>query len=432
MKKVAAVILAAGKGTRMKSALPKVVHEVSGLPLVVHLIRQVRSLGIKDIVVVVGHEKDVVIDRVSKEKVAIVEQKEQLGTGHALRMCKKALASFSGDILVLGGDTYFENSETLQSFCTYHKRNAYDMSVLTAQLDNPFGYGRIIRNPEKDVVAIREEVDAVTEERLIREINTGIYLFNKDKVFATLKKVRTDNKKKEYYLTSAVALFVAAKHRVGGFLSDPVYAILGVNDRVQLADIQKIVNRSIIMAHQRRGVTVIDPDSTYIEVDVTIGSDSIIYPFTYIEKNVSIGSGCAIGPFCKIRSDSTVKDTSNIGSFVEVVRSKVGSHTNIKHLSYIGDATVGNRVNIGAGTITANYDGVHKHKTVIGDGSFIGSDTVLIAPITVGKGARTGAGAVVPGRRNIPAKQIAVGVPAKIVSAQKKVKTQKAVRQKKG
>jgi len=414
-KNIAAVLLAAGKGTRMKSELPKVVHEVCGLPLIQHVVRQLKRQGIKKIVVVVGHGKEIVIDRLASEGVDIVEQKQQLGTGHALAVCEKTLKSFKGDILVLPGDVFIENDTCIKKFCSTHVKKKNDLSLLTACIDDPKGYGRIIRSEEDAVVAIREELDAAKQERLIDEVNTGIYLFKGTSVFAALKRVKKNPKKKEYYLTDIVDVYVKNKKRVGGVVADESTAILGVNDRSQLALIHSILKDSLLLKHQLNGVTILEPESTYIETDVKIGADSIIYPYTYIEKKVSIGKGCQIGPFCKIRMGSKISDASCIGSFVEVVRSTVGKKTNIKHLSYIGDAVVGNNVNVGAGTVTANYDGKNKNKTHIKDKAFIGSNSVLVAPITVSKGAKTGAGSVVLKGRNIPAGKVACGVPARII-----------------
>lgn len=414
-KNIAAVLLAAGKGTRMKSDLPKVVHEVCGLPLIQHVVRQLKRQGIKKIVVVVGHGKEIVIDRLQSEGVEIVEQKPQLGTGHALAVCEKQLRSFNGDILVLPGDVFIEDDACIKQFCSFHTKNKNDVSLLTACIDDPQGYGRIIRSDDDSVVAIREELDASKKERMIDEVNTGIYLFSGTSVFTLLKRVKKNPKKKEYYLTDIVDVSVQTKKRVGGFTVDKEIAILGVNDRSQLAVIQSILKDALIRKHQLNGVTILEPHSTYIEADVTIGTDTTIFPFSYIEKNVIIGKGCQIGPFCKIRSGSQVSDAACIGSFVEVVRSTVGKKTNIKHLSYIGDAVVGNNVNVGAGTVTANYDGQNKNTTCIKDKAFIGSNSVLVAPVTIAEGAKTGAGSVVLRGRDVPAGKVACGVPARVI-----------------
>lgn len=415
MKNTAAVILAAGKGTRMNSELPKVLHEACGLPLVRHVVRQVKKLGIKKIIVVVGYRKDLVSEALKNDGVTIVVQKEQLGTGHAVMASQRALKGFTGDVIVLDGDVFFSDPKILKDFSKYHRTQKYEMSIITEGLDEPYGYGRIIRDRKRNVVAIREELDATRDEKAIKEINAGIYVFKGERLFTSLRKIKKNPKKKEYYLTDIVEVYRAANRRIGGYCIDEDTPILGVNDRVQLADVQKLLQKEILHDHMRKGVTVIDPASTYIEVDVTIGADTIIYPYTYIEKDVRIGKQCCIGPFCKMRSRTSIAAQSNIGSFVEVVRSKVGSKTNIKHLSYIGDAVIGNHVNVGAGTITANYDGKRKHKTTIGDDAFIGSNSVLIAPNKIGKGARTGAGAVLPRNKNVPKGKIALGIPARIV-----------------
>ncbi len=416
MKNVAAVILAAGKGTRMKSQIPKVLHEVCGWPLVRHVVSQVKKMGIKKIIVVVGYRKNLVIDCLRDDKkIKFIEQRQQQGTGHALLMCEKELQNFRGDILVLPGDVFIESIDVIKKFCSYQKKHSHDMSLLTATLAAPKGYGRIIRDAQENVVAIREELDASRTEKGICEVNTSIYFFKKNMLFPTLRRLKKNRIKKEYYLTDIVSLYSNRGLAIGGYNIDDLGCVVGVNNRVHLAVIQDILKKLIIKRHQLNGVTVMDPNNTYIEMNVKIGNDTVIYPFTYIEKDVNIGMGCKIGPFCKIRCGSSVRDNSNIGSFVEIVRSRVGSKTNIKHLSYIGDTKVGDKVNIGAGTITANFDGRKKHQTKINDNAFIGSNTVLVAPVNIGRGAKTGAGAVVPKRRNIPKGKIAVGVPARVM-----------------
>jgi len=398
----------------MKSDLPKVVHEVCGLPLIAHVVRQVKKVGIKKIIVVVGYQKKRVIEALSDVDVEFVTQTNQLGTGHAVLVCEKKLRSFRGNVLVLDGDVLFEETSLLKKFYADFKKRQYGMSILTTSLENPTGYGRIIRDAQDTVVAIREQLDTTEKEKVINEINAGIYLFNNKYLFSFLKKIKKNPKKKEYYLTDIVEKYVKRNFAVGGFNMTGSGSVLGINDRVQLAQVQALFQQAIIQQHQLSGVTILDPANTFIEADVVIGKDTVVYPFTYIEKKVRIGSGCAIGPFCKIRSGSTIKKESHIGSFVEIVRSQVGTKTNIKHLSYIGDAIVGDQVNIGAGTITANYDGKKKNKTKIGNGAFIGSDTVLIAPVSIGENAKTGAGSIVPKNRNVPRGKTALGIPARI------------------
>jgi len=415
MKNTAAILLAAGKGTRMKSDLPKVAHKVCGLPLICHSIRQLRSLRIKKIVVVVGYGKEHVIDCVKDYDVEIVEQKQQRGTGHALSVCASKFKSFTGNILVLPGDVFIEDSAALKKFCTYHTKKKNALSLLTSFVDEPKGYGRIIRSGKDAVIAIREELDASRTEKIISEINTGIYLFRGKAVFSSLKKIKKNSKKKEYYLTDIVDIYNTQKKSVGGWSVPDDCAILGVNDRSQLADIHAILMEQILLKHQLSGVTILEPASTYIECDVKIASDTIIYPYSYIEKNVRIGKASQIGPFCKIRSGSKIKAKSIIGSFVEIVRSSVGNKTNIKHLSYIGDAVIGDNVNIGAGTITANFDGSQKQMTRIKKGAFIGANSVLIAPVTIGEKAKTGASSVILKKRNVPRGKVACGIPARIV-----------------
>lgn len=416
MQEKAAIVLAAGKGTRMRSTRPKVVHEVCGVPLICHVIRQLRSLRIKKIVLVVGYGKEHVIEAVKDYGVQIVEQRDQLGTGHALAVCQKAFRSFRGDILVLPGDAFIEDDAALRCFFTFHRKKKNALSILSAELAEPRGYGRIIRGTDGTVCAIREEPDATPAEKNIREINTGVYLFDGPRVFSSLKKITKNSKKKEYYLTDIVDVYRAQKRPIGARCVDKECAVLGVNDRSQLAVIQEVLKKKIIRDLQRAGVTVLEPHSTYVECDVKIGSDTTLYPYTYIEKDVRIGRECQIGPFCKLRCGTQVKARSCIGSFVEIVRSRVGSKTNIKHLSYIGDAIVGDNVNIGAGTVTANYDGRHKHTTQIKDGAFVGSNSVLVAPVSIGKNAQTGAGSVVLKKRNVPDGKVVCGAPARIMT----------------
>jgi bifunctional UDP-N-acetylglucosamine pyrophosphorylase / glucosamine-1-phosphate N-acetyltransferase len=416
MREKAAILLAAGKGTRMKSALPKVVHEVCGVPLICHVIRQLRALRIKKIVVVVGYGQKHVRAAVKNYGVDIVEQAEQLGTGHALLVSQTAFRSFAGDLLVLPGDVFIEDDTALKQFFTYHRKKKNALSILSAEIASPKGYGRIIRGADGRVCAIREEPDANTEEKKIREVNTGIYLFDGPRVFRSLQKIKKNSKKKEYYLTDIVDVYRLHDRPIGACCVDKDCAVLGVNDRSQLSEIQALLKKKIIRRLQMRGVTILEPQSTYIEADVAIGHDSVVYPYTYIENDVKIGKNCQIGPFCKIRSGSRINAGACIGSFVEVVRSSVGSKTNIKHLSYIGDAVIGDNVNIGAGTVTANYDGQHKHKTHIKNGAFIGSNSVLVAPVTIGKKAKTGAGSVVLKKRNVADGTVVCGSPARVIT----------------
>jgi len=414
-----AVILAAGKGTRMNSILPKVMHRISGTSLLEHVIAQVKRCGIHTIYVVVGYGKEQISSVIKQKGVYFVEQKEQKGTGHALRCAKKALAGKTGDMIVLPGDAFFLGENTLSRFIKSHRKSRADMTVLSTLVDEPCGYGRVIRE-KKAVAGIREELDCVADEKQINEINSGVYAFKRKSVGAALKKVPVNKKKNEYYLTDIVSVLCAQQKKVGAFCVTENESVLGINDRIQLSEIQAMDTQKIIKAHQKKGVTVIDPMNTYIEDNVRIGKDTIIYPFTYIEKDVTIGADARLGPFCKIRSSSVIGDKSAIGSFVEVVRSRVGKKTNIKHLSYIGDAHVGSDVNIGAGTITANYDGKNKHRTTVKDGAFIGSNSVLIAPVSVGKKAKTGAGSVLTPGNDIPEGQVAFGVPARIQEHKRK------------
>jgi bifunctional UDP-N-acetylglucosamine pyrophosphorylase / glucosamine-1-phosphate N-acetyltransferase len=296
-----------------------------------------------------------------------------------------------------------------------HKQTKAAATVLTALIDEPHGYGRIIRDVAGNIVAIREQKDATPAEDMINEINVGMYCFESKKLFAALKKIKLNPNKKEFYLTDVVELLLANGERVATVVTDDESVAFGVNTRADLAQAEGIIRKRILSKLMEDGVTIIDPATTYVEAGAKIGEDSIIYPCSYIHSDVTIGKNCKIGPFARIRPGSKIGDGAEIGNFTEVSRSNIGSNVTMKHFSFLGDATVGSETNIGAGTVTANYDGKNKNKTVIGDGAFIGSDSILVAPVTIGKKAMTGAGTVVKSGTNIPAGKTAVGVPARII-----------------
>lgn len=414
MKDIRAIILAAGEGTRMKSSRSKVLHQLFGKSIIEYGVDAVRKSGIREVHVVAGSNRQP-LKALLGDHVNIVFQRERLGTGNAVERVYPLLKGFAGDLLVLAGDAPLIRAETLRQFRKQHAKGKAHASILTAELENPQGYGRILRDAENNVLGIREELDATPEEKQVREVNSSIYFFKSRELFEALKKIEPANRKGEYYLTDVIELFRKRSLIVKAYALARGKELLGINTRKDLAMAAKEVGRRNIEFQMAKGVTVVSPDTTYIESGVAIGPDTVIYPFTYIERDVKIGKNCRIGPFCKIRSGSRIKDGAVIGSFVEVVRSSVGENSLVKHLTYLGDATIGRDVNIGAGTVTANFDGKKKYRTRVGDKAFIGCDTVLIAPVSVGKGAKTGAGSVIPKRCNVPAKATVVGVPARLL-----------------
>ncbi|MBI4388122.1 MAG: NTP transferase domain-containing protein [Candidatus Omnitrophica bacterium] len=412
-KPVLALVLAAGKGTRMKSSVPKVLHEIGGKPLLGHVLNAVNGADIHKIVVVAGHGEKQVRSFIGNQA-SVVRQFPQAGTGHAVLCAASALKHFQGLVLILPGDAPGVREETIREMVRIHKQSEAIATVLTACVKVPDGYGRIIRSGDQ-VAAIREELDAAEEERAICEINSGIYLFEIQVLLKHLRALKQNNRKKEYYLTDVVEALAEEGQIVRGFQVSNEEEVLGINSRVDLARAEKIMNQREIEKHQKNGVTIVSPDNTWIASGVTIGSDTVIFPFSWIESCVKIGSHCHVGPFATIRQGSKIGDQAVVGCFVEVVRSNIGKGSRVKHLTYLGDATLAENVNIGAGTITANYDGVKKQKTVVGKGAFIGSNTVLVAPIRIGQGAKTGAGSVVLGKQHVPAGKTVAGVPAKLI-----------------
>ncbi len=408
---VRAIILAAGKGSRMKSDLPKVLHTVGGRPIIAYVLDIVRSLKTY---VVIGHGADKVRSVLGKD-LTYVLQDRLLGTADAVRRVAPQLKGFGGHVLVLCGDTPLLEKRTVQGLMARHQRLRADATLLTANMDDAHGYGRIIRDAKGRISAIREHKDASSQELKITEINVGVYCFKASKLFAALKGVQKNARKKEFYLTDIVELLLAQKGRVETVRAKDASGALGVNTRVDLARAEVVIRGRILNNLMLNGVTIVDPDTTFVESGVTVGRDTVIYPCTYIQQDVVVGKNCRIGPFARLRSGTRLSDQVEIGNFAEVSRSRVGRKTMMKHFSFVGDAVLGAGVNIGAGTVTANYDGVNKNKTVIGDGAFIGSDTVLVAPVTIGKKAVVGAASLVTRGKNIPAGACAFGVPARVV-----------------
>jgi len=420
MKNIATIILAAGEGTRMKSSLPKVLHNICGKPMLEYLIDNVNSIGIKKIVVIIGHKAKLVKKQIGGIKCII--QDELLGTGDAVSKARSTLLKDNkiDNVLILYGDTPLLSQDIIKKLVETHVSSGAGATLLTAQLKNPTGYGRVIRSSGKKVVKIVEELDASIYEKVTEEINVGVYCFSKKALFDSLEKIKPNNKKEEYYLTDTIEVLTKSNILVESVTTNDAEEFLGVNTRVELGKAELVMRRRILNKIMDEGVTVIDPENTYIEHGVEIKEDTIIYPYTFIENNVKIGSNCSIGPFARLRPGTVIEDKVGIGNFVEIVRSCVGRETKIRHQCYIGDTVIGKNVNIGAGTIIANYNGKEKHKTVIEDNAFIGTGTILIAPVKIGEGAITGAGSVVTRNKNVPAGKTVVGIPAKLLNKIKK------------
>ncbi len=436
--KIAAVILAAGKGVRMCSSLPKVAHQAAGKAMIVHIVEAVEQAGINDIKVVVGHGREVVQSLLSAKKVEFAIQEQQLGTGHALLQAEKHIDTPSA-VLVLAGDTPLLRPSTLQGLIQYHLAKGVQATVLSADLEDPSGYGRIIRQDKGLFSRIVEEKDANEKEKMVQEINTGIYCFQAPQVFQLLQQINTCNAQGEYYLTDVLEIIKGQGAEVEILKLEDAQEIYGVNDRIQLAYVEKILRKRKNQELMRQGVTIIDPSSTFIDQDVRIKADSIILPFTIIEGTTQIGSdckigpysrisdsyigdkvtiessrinqakignGCIIGPYAYLRPEAELHDNVKVGDFAEIKKSIIGANSKIPHLSYVGDAVLGQGVNIGAGTITCNYDGRSKHKTIIEDQAFIGSNTNLVAPVRVGQNAIVGAGSTIA--HDVPPDTLAV------------------------
>ena len=438
MSDTAIIIMAAGKGKRMKSNLPKVLHNLAGKPILNYVLDTVSQLEAKIKILIVGYKSDRIRELIS-DKIEYVEQNEQLGTAHAVLQTKKLLSGFKGNILILSGDVPFLTVKILKRLLKYHKANNFCCTLLSTVLKKPKGYGRIIRDKMGEIKGIIEEVDLSTDKKKITEINSGIYCFNKEKLFQALEKVSKNNKQGEYYLTDTVKILLGEGLTVGNVIVKDYSEILGINNRLDLANASQKVYQKTLQDLMLQGVTVVDPNSTFVEQGVKIGQDSIIYPFTIIEKDTKIGSSCLIGPYshlidadigkgvrvwASIIENSTVKEGANIGpyahlrpetvvekgakigNFVELKKTIMGESSKASHLTYLGDVTIGKKVNIGAGTITCNYDGEKKNKTVIEDGVFIGSNNSLVAPVKLGKDSYTGAGSTIT--EDVPAGNLAI------------------------
>lgn len=419
MKNITAIILAAGKGERMRSGLPKVLHPICGRPMLQYSLDLVKSLKIKNIVMVLGY-RHAKIKKLLPKTVKIVIQKNPRGTADALKVTARFLKDFKGELLILYADHPLFKKETIEDLIKHHIRNRLDATLLTAKTDGPWGYGRILRDEFGNICEIVEENKANAFQKDIKEINLGASCFNKKKIFAVLKYIKADNPKREYYLTESVGILYKGDALIESVRISDINEARGVNCYSDLAKANRIMQDRIHLYLMQKGVRIFDPSSTFIDWDARISPSAIIYPFTVIERNVKIGKNCSIGPFCHLRPGTVVKDNVVLGNFVETVRSKIGSRTKVKHFSYLGDGRIGQDVNIGAGSVTANFDGRKKNITVIKDKAFIGSDTVLVAPVKIGKSSITGAGSVVTRGRSIPDGKVVAGVPAKILKKRKK------------
>ncbi len=415
MKKMSALILAAGRGARMKSLTPKVLHNILGKPMMRHLLDSVRAAGIDETIVVVGYGSELLRDFLKDADVSIVMQKELLGSGDAVTCAKKLLEKSYENVMVVCGDTPLISDKTFVEMADTHKKTGAGATILTAVVDDPTGYGRMIRGDDGKIIKIVEDAEAQFYEEAIKEINVGTYCFNVKKLFETLALVKSENKKKEYFLTDVIEIMHKKRDLIESVTADDIDEIIGINTRKDLAEATRILKDKILESLMNSGVSVQDPASTTVYPDVKIGRDTIIYPNTLIESGVEIGESCRIGPFAHLRNGVYLADGVEVGNFVELVRTRIGERTKVKHHTYLGDAVVGKHVNVGAGTITANYDGKNKNRTIIEDNAFIGVGAILIAPVKIGKGALVGAGSVVPKGRDVKQGTIVAGVPARLL-----------------
>lgn len=438
MTKRFAVILAAGQGTRMKSKLYKVLHPVVGRPMVQHVIDQLKTIELDEIITIVGHGAESVKEVIGDQSTFVL-QAEQLGTGHAVLQAKDLLENLDGTTLVVCGDTPLITGETYQALLDHHEQVGSKATILTAIAEDPTGYGRVIRDTNNEVEKIVEHKDASAQELKIQEINTGTYCFDNRALFSALKRVSNHNAQGEYYLPDVIEILKQDQEKVSAYLTPNFEETLGVNDRVALAQAEKIMIQRINEKHMRNGVTIIDPSHTYIGLDVIIEQDVVIHPGTIIKGSTTIkrdaeigpfteitnciigeaavvkqsvltdsevGDRVQVGPYAYIRPETVVGHDAKIGHFVEVKKSTIGAHSKVPHLSYIGDSKVGSHVNIGCGTITVNYDGNKKHETIIEDAAFIGCNTNLVAPVKVGKGSYVAAGSTIT--KDVPEGSLAI------------------------
>lgn len=427
MSDLAVVILAAGKGTRMKSRLPKVLHTLAGRPMIHYPIELARRLEAEPVVVVLGHQAQAVRDHLEGQDLKIVLQEPQLGTGHALFFAKKTLKGYKGDLLIMCGDMPLLTHQTLEGLIRFHTEKGAALTVLVGEMQDPSGYGRVVRGEQGRILRIVEEKDASAQEREIREVNSGTYCARAESLFQALDSLRCENAQAEYYLTDVVQ--VLSEQGVLGYKACSEEELLGVNDRADLAKAERVLQQRLRLHWMLEGVTLLDPESVFIGAEVRLGRDTLVEPQVLLQGRTVVGEGCRIGtgsfiedsvigdrvlirphcvitqscicagavvgPFSHLRPGAELGPEARVGNFVEIKNSKLGRRSKASHLSYLGDAEIGDEVNIGAGTITCNYDGKAKHKTIIGNRVFVGSDTQLVAPVSVGDGAVLGAGSTI-------------------------------------
>jgi bifunctional UDP-N-acetylglucosamine pyrophosphorylase/glucosamine-1-phosphate N-acetyltransferase len=443
MSRLGVVILAAGQGTRMRSRLPKVLHSIAGRPMVLYALDAVAGLVDSKPVLVVGHGAEAV-QRAVGDAASFVLQEQQLGTGHAVLQARRVLQGHADTVLVLYADMPLLSPGTVRQLVEAHQTHTGPITMLTCIHDDAMGFGRILRNTQGGVIGIIEEAQATPEQLAIKELNPGVYCFNGEWLWDHLAHLPL-SPKGEYYLTDLIHMTIAEGHAVESIVVRDPLETLGVNDRVQLAQVESVIRQRVRERLMRAGVTMTDPDSTYIDALVQVGEDTVIYPNTHLQGNTRIGTDCqvgpntiirdsavgdrcrvlaavieeavienevSIGPFAHLRKGAHLADRVHIGNFGEVKNSNLGPGVKMGHFSYVGDATIGPDVNIGAGSITCNFDGVQKQETVIEEGAFIGSDTMLVAPVKVGARAKTGAGSVVT--HDVPPDTTVVGVPARV------------------
>ena len=395
---IKSVILAAGKGTRMKSNTSKVLHKIFEKPILGYVLDNSKNI-VSESFVIVGHHAEEVTEFVEKNytNAKTILQSPQLGTGHAVSMACPYLENFDGQVIILNGDLPLMTEESIRKFIEYHNSKNSDLTIMSTILDDPANYGRIIREKDDSLKCIVEAKDATPEEISVKEINVGVYLLNWSKIKPAFSQLTTNNAQGEYYLTDIIGWGKKNNLNVHAYILENSDESYGINSRKDLAYATKVMNERKLDLLMDNGVTIVDPTSTWISEDTEIGADTIIYPSTYIEGKNKIGKNCKIGPCAHLRGDVEIDDNCKIGNFVEVKKAKIGHNTNAGHLSYIGDSELGSHINIGAGTITANYDPISKtkSKTVLKDNVKIGSNTVLVAPVEIGEGTNIGAGSVI-------------------------------------
>lgn len=439
MKNTIALILAAGKGTRMKSKFPKVLHKVGGIPMVEQVLRAVKKAGTQRQIVVVGFGGEQVQEYLGDQAETVMQQ-QQLGTGHAVLQAEPLLQGEQGTLLVTCGDTPLVQAETFSELMDCHEKSGAAATILTAHMPDPTGYGRVIRNDQGQVVKIVEQKDGTPEELAVDEVNAGIYCFDLSLLWDLLHQVGNNNAQGEYYLTDIIGMLVSAGKVVSAFAAPSYEETLGVNSRRQMAAAEQVLRQRKLGELMDEGVSIIDPKNTYVDTTVTVGRDTVLYPGTILEGDTVIGedcqvgpyvrmtnvkmgdsdhaqfmyahdceikNGCEIGPFVHFRPNTVIGNHVKVGNYMEVKNSHVGDGTKLPHLSYIGDSDVGSGVNIGCGTITVNFDGRVKHRTVIGDHAFVGCNSNLVSPVTIGDYAYIGAGSTIT--KDVPAKALSVG-----------------------